>query len=85
MRLYSVPESKIHIINNGANTDVFKPLDSRQTRKILQLEDSKKYVCFVGHLAAWQGVEFLIQASPLILEKCPGCSFPYYRGWSYEG
>lgn len=41
VRLYSVPESKVHIINNGANTDVFKPLDSRQTRKILQLEDSK--------------------------------------------
>ena len=43
VRLYSVPESKVHIINNGANTDVFKPLDSRQTRKILQLEDSKMF------------------------------------------
>jgi glycosyltransferase involved in cell wall biosynthesis len=75
VRLYSVPESKIHIINNGANTDVFKPLDSKQTRKKLRLDDSKKYVCFVGHLAAWQGVEFLIQASPLILEKCPDARF----------
>lgn len=75
VRLYSVPENKIYVINNGANTDVFKPLDSQQTKVELQLENSKKYVCFVGHLAAWQGVEFLIHASPLILKKCPDAHF----------
>lgn len=75
VRLYSVPENKVHIINNGANTDVFKPLDPEQTKAKLQIENTKKYVCFVGHLAAWQGVEFLIKASPLILEKCPDAHF----------
>jgi glycosyltransferase involved in cell wall biosynthesis len=75
VRLYSVPENKISVINNGANTDLFKPLDLEQTKAKLQLENSKKYVCFVGHLAAWQGVEFLIHASPLILEKCPDARF----------
>ena len=75
VRLYSIPEDKVYVINNGANTDVFKPLDSEQTKAELGLENSKKYVCFVGHLAAWQGVEFLIHASPLILEKCPDARF----------
>ncbi len=75
VRLYSVSETKIHVINNGANTDVFKPLDLKQTKAKLQLENSKKYVCFVGNLAAWQGVEFLIQASPLIMKKCPDAHF----------
>lgn len=75
VRLYSIPENKIHVINNGANTDVFKPLDLEQTKSGLKLENSKKYVCFVGNLAAWQGVEFLIRASPLILEKCPDARF----------
>lgn len=75
VRLYSVPENKIHVINNGANTDVFKPLDLEQTKAKLQLENSKKYVCFVGNLAAWQGVEFLVQASPLIFKKCPDAHF----------
>ncbi len=75
VRLYSVPEDKVYVINNGANTDVFKPLDSGQTKAELGLENSKKYVCFVGHLAAWQGVEFLIHASPLILEKCHDAHF----------
>ncbi len=75
VRLYSIPEDKVYVINNGANIDVFKPLDSEQTKVELGLENSKKYVCFVGHLAAWQGVEFLIHASPLILEKCPDAHF----------
>jgi glycosyltransferase involved in cell wall biosynthesis len=75
VKLYSVPENKIHVINNGANTDVFKPLDLEQTKAKLQLENSKKYVCFVGNLAAWQGVEFLVKASPLILKKCPNAHF----------
>ena len=50
-------------------------MDQEQVKAELGLENSKKYVCFVGHLAAWQGVEFLIYASPLILEKCPDVRF----------
>ena len=73
--LYSIPEDKIFVINNGANTDLFKPMDQEQVKKELRLESSKKYICFVGHLAAWQGVEFLIYASPLILEKHPEVRF----------
>lgn len=75
VRLCSVPKNKIYVINNGANTDVFKPLDLEQTKAKLHLENSKKYVCFVGNLAAWQGVEFLIRASPFILDKCPEARF----------
>ncbi len=73
--LYSIPEDKIFVVNNGANTDLFKPMDREQVKKELRLESSKKYICFVGHLAAWQGVEFLIYASPLIIEKHPEVRF----------
>ena len=75
VRLYSIPKDKVYVINNGANTDAFKPLDRELARAELGLENSKKYICFVGHLAAWQGVEFLIYASPLILEKCSDARF----------
>ena len=75
VRLYSVPAEKVLVINNGANTDIFKPIDQKQARAKLGLDDSKKYVCFVGHLAAWQGVEFLIRSAPFILEKCPEVRF----------
>lgn len=75
VRLYSVPAEKVLVINNGANTDIFKPIDQKQARAKLGLDGSKKYVCFVGHLAAWQGVEFLIRSAPFILEKCPVVRF----------
>ncbi len=75
VRLYSVPAEKVLVINNGANTDLFKPMDQKQARSKLGLNDSKKYVCFVGHLAAWQGVEFLIYSAPFILEKFPDVRF----------
>lgn len=75
VNLYAVPESKINVINNGANTDLFKPMNQEKVKAELQLDESKKYVCFVGNLAAWQGVEFLIYAAPLILEKCPDVRF----------
>ena len=75
VNLYTIPKDKIFVINNGANTDLFKPMDQEKVKSELGLEKSKSYVCFVGHLAAWQGVEFLIYASPLILEKCPDVRF----------
>lgn len=42
VRLYSVPESKIYVINNGANTDVFKPLVRTDKKKNCGLKTQKK-------------------------------------------
>lgn len=75
VNLYDVPEGKIFVINNGANTDLFKPINQEKVKSELRLEESMKHVCFAGNLAAWQGVEFLIYAAPLILEKCPDVRF----------
>jgi glycosyltransferase involved in cell wall biosynthesis len=75
INLYSIPEGKIFVINNGANIDLFRPMNQKKVKAELRLEESKKYVCFVGNLAAWQGVEFLIYASTFILEKCPDVRF----------
>jgi glycosyltransferase involved in cell wall biosynthesis len=67
--LYSIPESKIVVINNGANTDLFIPMDKNKVKHDLNLDTSLHYVCFVGNLVSWQGVEYLIKAAPLILKK----------------
>jgi glycosyltransferase involved in cell wall biosynthesis len=68
---YGVPEEKIVIINNGANTDLFRPINKAQARKKLGLDPDADYICFVGYLERWQGVEYLIQHMPLIIERCP--------------
>jgi len=68
IRMYNIPDEKIVVIENGANTDLFKPIDQKEARKELKLDQNTNYVCFVGNLAPWQGVEYLIQAAPLILK-----------------
>jgi len=80
--LYHIPDEKVVVIENGAvviengaNTDLFKPMDRRKCIKELSLDESCHYVCFVGNLAPWQGVEYLIEAAPLILKKAPNTKF----------
>ena len=72
---YGVPEEKIVVILNGANTDLFKPMEPLEARNKLSLNQSDNYVCFVGNLAQWQGVEYLIQSAPLVLSRCPNTNF----------
>jgi len=72
---YKVPQNKIVVIENGANTDLFKPMDTLEARTKLNLNQSGHYVCFVGSLVQWQGVEYLIRAAPLILESYPDTRF----------
>jgi glycosyltransferase involved in cell wall biosynthesis len=72
---YHVPEEKIAVILNGANTDLFKPMEPLEARNKLGLNQSDNYVCFVGNLIQWQGVEYLIESAPLVLSSCPNTRF----------
>jgi len=74
-RDYGVPENKIVVVPNGANTDLFKPMDIMEAREELGLNRSDNYICLVGSLWQAQGVEYLIRAAPLILESYPNTRF----------
>ncbi len=75
MKLYKIPDEKIVVINNGVNTNIFYPFDQKKAQTRLNLEQSTNYICFVGNLAPWQGIEYLIRASPIVLKKHPKASF----------
>jgi glycosyltransferase involved in cell wall biosynthesis len=68
---YGVKSDRITVIQNGANTDLFKPMDVIKARGELGLALNRNYICFVGMLERWQGVEYLIKSLPLILDQCP--------------
>jgi len=68
---YKVPEDKIVVIPNGANIDLFRPMDTSQARKELDLNQDAYYICFVGSLTRWHGVEGMIRSLPLIVDLCP--------------
>ena len=75
MEIYFIPESKIVVINNGANTELFIPMDKNKVKNELNLDSTLHYICFVGNLIPWQGVEYLIRAAPLILKEFADARF----------
>lgn len=66
---YHIPEKKIIVLGNGANIDLFKPMDKLIVKQNLKLDEHSFYICFVGNFVPWQGVEYLIKAVSLIVQN----------------
>ncbi|GAI48219.1 unnamed protein product, partial [marine sediment metagenome] len=72
---FDLRPEKITVIPNGANTDLFKPLNAIDARRELNLNQSGDYICFIGNLARWQGIENLIRIAPYIVKEYPDARF----------
>jgi glycosyltransferase involved in cell wall biosynthesis len=73
--LYDLPKERIAVVPNGANTELFKPMDRENCIRELGLDPNKRYICFTGNLAPWQGLIHMIDAMPLILKKKENAGF----------
>lgn len=63
---HAIHASRLAVIENGANTRLFRPLDKTQCRRKLGLDLESRWICFVGGLYRWHGVDTLIRALPLM-------------------
>lgn len=70
-RQYAVPKDRITYVPNGANVDLFSPQEREDCKEKLGLEANTSYVCFVGNLAPWQGVKYLLESAPAVLSTVP--------------
>lgn len=70
---YEIEGNNIFVVENGFSIDIFgsKP----DINEKLNLDIEKNYICFVGLLATWQGIEYLIQAAPNIIRLFPNARF----------
>jgi glycogen(starch) synthase len=69
--LYGIKSRKIHVIYNGVEPSIFKPLtDTQQLKKKLGLED-KRVILTVGHFVLRKGIPYLLEAMPEILREVP--------------
>jgi glycosyltransferase involved in cell wall biosynthesis len=57
------------VINNGANEEIFVPLDQMACRNKLGLPEGKFIVGYVGQLTPWHGVDDLLEATRVLLER----------------
>jgi glycosyltransferase involved in cell wall biosynthesis len=73
-KIYRIPGERMAVVSNGVNTQLFKP--TTVTAESLNLDPQCKYVCFVGNLhKVHMGVDYLIEAAPLVIKKVPNVSF----------
>jgi glycosyltransferase involved in cell wall biosynthesis len=72
---YGLQSERITVIFNGANIELFKPMNRNNCIEELGLNKKYRYVGFIGNLAPWQGVDQLIKIAPIILESVPEIMF----------
>jgi glycosyltransferase involved in cell wall biosynthesis len=69
IKRYSVSRKKIIILTNGANHQLFLPMDQKSIRKELGLDTSYFIVGFTGSFAPWQGLDLLVEAANIIIRQ----------------
>jgi glycogen(starch) synthase len=67
IKIFNLPEDKIHIIPNGININKFKGIERDQIFRRRYAADNEKIVFFVGRLVNEKGVHVLVEAIPKII------------------
>ncbi len=60
--VYGIDPSRVHVIYNGVNLDVFKPTDPGPALEKYQISGQQPYLLFVGRITRQKGVIHLVRA-----------------------
>lgn len=71
IKKYAIKSARVLEINNGVDIDLFYPMDKNTCKKKLELDENKKYLCFIGRLYVWQGIDVLISAMEILIKTFP--------------
>ena len=79
IRHWNVPADRISIVQNGVETDLFRPAPAATIRKELSREevqiDGRFVVCYIGTMGMAHGLETLIAAAEELQSTLPACLF----------
>jgi glycosyltransferase involved in cell wall biosynthesis len=70
---YQVPESRLRVVYNGADTRLFRPDSSSQLPSPLRALEGRKIILYVGHFGLRKGIFFLIRAMRAVRAEVPDC------------
>jgi len=71
IRFWRIPEEKISIVENGVETDLFRPIDSPRPPDM----ECRFVVCYIGTIGMAHGLETLISAAEQLRTKLPEALF----------
>ncbi len=71
----AVDRRSIDVVPNGVDLDAWRPSPKRDARARLGLPLDRPVVGFLGGFWPWQGLDRLVRAAPLVLEKVPDALF----------
>lgn len=85
-----VPAQRVVVVGNGANPDIYRPGMKEESIKKLGLPAGRRYFCFAGNLAPWQGVGVILEALAMLREELPagrgkGCFIAGRSFWELCG
>jgi D-inositol-3-phosphate glycosyltransferase len=70
--LYNGTPEKIAVLSPGVNLSLFKPRDKDHEKESIHADCDHKLVLFVGRIESLKGVDVLLYAIKILLEKNPG-------------
>jgi glycosyltransferase involved in cell wall biosynthesis len=82
-REFGFPAERLHTVIDGINTDRFRPFDGsaeweaerRRLRAELGIPERRRIVIYLGVLAAYQGIDILLEAAQKLLPQHPDTHF----------
>jgi len=64
-----IRDKNVYVIQNGAETKIFKPMDKKKSREKIGILQDKKIIAYAGSLQRRQGIDVLIDAFRIVKEK----------------
>lgn len=68
---YGLDPERFLVIHNGADPDLFCPMDPAQCRRQLGLDSQAKYLLFMGAFRKWHGILELVGIMPDLVQRIP--------------
>ncbi|MFX1520891.1 MAG: glycosyltransferase family 4 protein [Promethearchaeota archaeon] len=83
--IHKVSPEKITVIYNGIDLTRFTPENTKLAQSILeQYELEPPIILYLGRLAPYKGVQFILKAVPLILKEMPNTKFLIAGGARFD-
>jgi len=68
---YGVPEDRLRVVYNGADTTLFRPDSNSELPPSLRNLEGRKIILYVGHFGLRKGIFFLIRAMKILKSEVP--------------